>query len=170
MTLKLIQASREYERQIVEALDEWIPAEEDITPWAIAREDYHDFDKYMESLNLTEPKEGFVPDSTYFCIDTDADRVVGAVNIRHSLNEKLLAHGGHIGDGVRPSMRGQGIGTKMIARALEVCRTLGIDRVLMTCDKSNVASARTIIKNGGVLENEVVDEGEVVQRYWIDLR
>lgn len=170
MTLKLIQASREYERQIVEALDEWIPAEEDITPWAIAREDYHDFDKYMKSLNLTEPKEGFVPDSTYFCIDTDADCVVGAVNIRHSLNEKLLAHGGHIGDGVRPSMRGQGIGTKMIALALEVCRTLGIDRVLMTCDKSNVASARTIIKNGGVLENEIVDEGEIVQRYWIDLR
>ena len=95
---------------------------------------------------------------------------MGAVNIRHSLNEKLLAHGGHIGDGVRPSMRGQGIGTKMIALALEVCRTLGIDRVLMTCDKSNVASARTIIKNGGVLENEIVDEDEVVQRYWIDLR
>ena len=56
----------------------------------------------------------------------------------------------------------------MIALALEECRRLGIGRVLMTCDKRNIASARTIQKNGGVLENEVDNDGEIVQRYWID--
>lgn len=40
----------------------------------------------------------------------------------------------------------------------------------MVCDKSNLASAKTIIKNGGILENEIVDDdGEINQRYWIDL-
>lgn len=51
---------------------------------------------------------------------------------------------------------------------------LAIDRVLVTCDKANAASAKTIIRNGGVLENEVEDtvglgEGETIQRYWIQL-
>lgn len=40
----------------------------------------------------------------------------------------------------------------------------------MICDKDNIASARSILKNGGVLENEFVDEdGKTEQRYWIDL-
>jgi len=170
MTLKLIKASKEYEKQIVEMLDEWLSAESDVTPWAIVREDYHDFDKYIKALDLSEPKDGYVPDSTFFCMDTETDKCVGAVNIRHYLSEALLDHGGHIGDGVRPSARGRGIATKMISFALDECRRLGIDRVLMTCDKDNVASAKTIIKNGGVLENEIVDDGRVVQRYWIDLK
>ena len=54
--------------------------------------------------------------------------------------------------------------------ALIECKKLGIRRVLMTCDKSNVASAKTILRNGGALENEVVnEEGVLEQRYWIDL-
>ena len=57
----------------------------------------------------------------------------------------------------------------MIALALDECRKLGLDRVLMTCDKTNVGSAKSIIKNGGVLENEVLDDGVLEQRYWIDL-
>ena len=91
------------------------------------------------------------------------------MNIRHRLNESLLLDGGHIGDGVRPSERGKGIATEMIRLALDECRKLGINRVLMVCDKDNPASARTIIKNGGVLENEVEAGGNVVQRYWIEV-
>lgn len=169
MNLRLIKASYEYKDEIVDMLEEWLGAENDLTPWAIVRGDYRDFDRYLESLDLDEPRDGYVPDSTFFCLDEDTGRVVGAVNIRHYLNDRLLKCGGHIGDGVRPSERGRGVATKMISLALDECRRLGIDRVLMTCDKENVASARTIIKNGGVLENEVDDEGETVQRYWIDL-
>ncbi len=58
----------------------------------------------------------------------------------------------------------------MIRLALIECKKLGIDKVLMVCDKSNIASAKTIIKNGGILENEFMDEdGEIQQRYWINL-
>mgnify|MGYP004474041901 FL=1 len=57
----------------------------------------------------------------------------------------------------------------MIALALEECRKLGIDNVLMCCDKNNIASARTIEKNGGALENEVLFDGVPVLRYWIKL-
>ena len=103
-------------------------------------------------------------------LDVERDILLGAVNIRHYLNDYLLQFGGHIGDGIRPSERRKGYATEMIRLALIECKKLGIDRVLMVCDKSNIGSAKSIINNGGILENEFVDEdGEINQRYWIDL-
>ena len=58
----------------------------------------------------------------------------------------------------------------MIALALEKCKELGIGSVLMVCDRENVGSEKSIIKNGGVLENEVVVDGVTYRRYWIDTK
>lgn len=169
MNLRLIKASENYERQIKDMLEEWYATGEKIVPYAIRRLDYHDFKYYIDNLEVKNPPENYVTDSTFVCIDDDRDIVVGAVNIRHYLNEQLLFDGGHIGDGVRPSERGKGIGTQMISLALEECKKLGIYHVLMVCDKDNIASAKSIINNGGVLENEPEVDGVIQQRYWIDL-
>lgn len=72
-------------------------------------------------------------------------------------------------DGVRPSERRKGFTREMIYMALDEYRKLGIDKVLMVCDKENVDSAKSIINNGGILENEVLENGIVEQRYWITL-
>jgi len=169
MKLKLVKASEKYRTQITEMMDEWYAAGEKIVPYAIRVADYHDFERYCSAIEIREPHNHLVPDSTFFCLDEDRNLMVGAVNIRHYLNEGLLLNGGHIGDGVRPSERRKGIATAMIALALEECRTLGISKVLMVCDRENIGSAKSIIKNGGVLENEVEVDGEMVQRYWITL-
>lgn len=58
----------------------------------------------------------------------------------------------------------------MIALALGECKKLGIDRVLMVCDDTNIGSAKSIENNGGVLENKVDDDGVLVRRYWIELK
>ena len=146
-------------------MDEWTKANEEIIPWSIRKSDYHQIDDYIKSLEIKEAKGKYIPDSTYFCLDTNRDIFVGAINIRHYLNENLLFSGGHIGDEIRPSERNKGLGTQMIALALQECQKLGIKKVLMCCDKENTASARTIIKNGGILENEVLDNGVWIQRY-----
>ena len=57
----------------------------------------------------------------------------------------------------------------MIALALDECRKLGIEKVLMVCDKENIGSAKSIQNNGGILENEIEIDGVVEQRYWIEL-
>ena len=57
----------------------------------------------------------------------------------------------------------------MLALALDECRKLGICDVPMCCDKDNVASARAIEKNCGVLENEASDDGIPVLRHRIRL-
>ncbi len=170
MNLKLVKASKQYEKQIKDMLDEWYASKEKIIPYAIRKDDYHDFENYCKNLEVKEGSNGLVPDSTFFCLDTDRDIIVGAVNIRHYLNESLLVSGGHIGDGVRPSERRKGIATKMIALSLEECKKLKIDKVLMVCNKNNIGSKKSIINNGGVLENEIEVDGEIVERYWITIK
>ena len=174
MSIRLVLLTKEYYSQLADMIDEW---KEDMeknhtnhSPWAIFKNDYHDFDYYLEHLDIKEAADGHVPSTTFFLYDDEKDRFLGAANIRHFLNEDLLLGGGHIGDGIRPSERRKGYATLMIGLALEECRKLGIDRVLMTCDKDNIGSAKSIINNGGVLENEFINEdGEIEQRYWIDL-
>ena len=169
MNLRLVKLEEKYKEPFIQMMEEWSSSGEKIIPYSIRRFDYRDFDYYCEHLEVKDTSSGLVPDSTFFCLDQDRNVFVGAVNIRHYLNDALLLNGGHIGDGVRPSERGKGIATKMIGLALEECRKLNISRVLMVCDKENIASAKTILKNGGVLENEVEVDGVVEQRYWIDL-
>ena len=139
--LTLVKFNKTFVSQLNEMMDEWTAANEKIIPFAINRCDYHDIDRYIDSLEFKKPQGNYVPDSTFFCLDTERNIFVGAVSIRHYLNDWLLVGGGHIGDGIRPSERGKGLATKMIALALDECRKLGIRDVLLCCDKDNVASA-----------------------------
>lgn len=168
--LRLVKLDSQNYPLLVDMMDEWTATDERIVPYAIRKTSYKEFDCYLNSLEVPANNEdGLVPDSTYFCLDEERNLFVGAVNIRHYLNESLLLNGGHIGDGIRPTERRKGFATQMIALALQKCRELDITKVLMVCNKDNVASAKTITNNGGVLENEVEVDGVVEQRYWIQL-
>jgi predicted acetyltransferase len=115
--------------------------------------------------------EGFVPHSTYWLVRGDAE-IVGVSNLRHRLTDSLLREGGNIGYGIRPSARRCGCGREILRFTLGKAREIGLSRALLTCGRENRASARVILANGGVLESEdfVAERGEIVQRYWIDLR
>lgn len=54
----------------------------------------------------------------------------------------------------------------MLKLALYRCKEKGMKKVLITCNKNNIGSSKTMIKNGGILENEVLENGELIQRYW----
>ena len=168
MNIRLVTLTEEYKEQLFEMMDEWCATGEKIVPYAIRKNDYHSFQYYLDNLQITEEVDGKVPDTTLFCLDVDRNIFVGAVNIRHYLTEEMLVNAGHIGDGIRPSERRKGYATAMIGLALEEAKKLGIDRVLMCCDKENIASAKSIVNNGGILENEVVVNGVTEQRYWIE--
>jgi predicted acetyltransferase len=91
------------------------------------------------------------------------EEVVGFLALRHSLTAWLLEEGGHIGYSVRPSRRRLGHASRALALAVRRSAELGLDRVLLTCDEDNLASARTIERNGGTYE----DTRNGKRRYWI---
>lgn len=130
------------------------------------------FDDYLKQLedhragvNLPER---FVP-STFLVAEADG-AIVGRTSIRHRLNEFLLQMGGHIGYGVLAECRRRGYATEILRQSLIIARSIGIDRVLVTCDDDNVGSIKTIEACGGRLENVVTTEDEPTprRRYWID--
>ena len=167
MNIKLVKLTSEYKTQLFDIMDEWASSGERIMPTAIAINDYHDFDYYMNHLCREKEINDIVPETTFFCLDLDRNIFVGAVTVRHYLTERLL-NAGLIGDGIRPSERKKGYGSAMIGLALLEAKKFGLNKVLMCCDKRNIASAKSIMNNGGVLENEVEVNGIIKQRYWID--
>lgn len=108
-----------------------------------------------------------VADSTYLAWHIELQKIVGIINIRHELNDRLYQVGGHIGYSIHPNYWNQGLATEMLGLALQEVDKLKINNVLITCDKQNQASAKVIQKNGGVLENEITIADRTTQRYWI---
>ncbi|WP_239456332.1 GNAT family N-acetyltransferase [Nocardioides solisilvae] len=115
-----------------------------------------------EADTAVPPPQGKVH-SDYWWV-TEGSAVVGFLAVRHALNDFLLRQGGHIGYSIAPSYRRRGHATRALALGVARARELGIARVLVTCSEDNVASARTIERNGGVFED--VREGK--RRYWIE--
>lgn len=114
-------------------------------------------------------RPGRVPADTFLAVRRSDRRLVGMVNIRHTLNNYLFRFGGHIGYSVRPGERRKGYAKEMLALALDKCKGLKLDHILVTCDSENEASARTIRANGGVLENRVPEGEGFTDRYWIEV-
>jgi predicted acetyltransferase len=127
------------------------------------------FSSIHDNADITTLRPNRVLASTYFARRTDDGKIVGIIDIRHTLNDFLLNFGGHIGYSVRKSQRRKGYAKEMLGLALTMCAAWDIHRVLITCDKDNPASAKTIKAHGGILENEVSHDGVVLQRYWIQL-
>lgn len=113
--------------------------------------------------------QGLVP-ATFLVAEADGE-IVGRTSIRHELNDFLATFGGHIGYAVRPAYRRRGYATEILRQSLEVARTLGIDRVLVTCDVDNVGSATIIERCGGAFQDVVpgVDGAVAKRRYWVDV-
>lgn len=112
--------------------------------------------------------EGFVPAT--FLVAAVGTTIVGRVSIRHELNDHLAAEGGHIGYGVLEPFRRRGYATAMLRQSLIIARSLGVDTVMLTCDDTNLASARVIERCDGQLRDRVrASDGRMLRRYDISL-
>lgn len=136
--------------------------------------DISSFSTFLQKLEENKKIENIKPhlvNQTTFILVDDNDHIYGGVNIRHRLNDNLLKHGGHIGALIRPSERRKGYATIMIGKALEKCKELNIEKVLITCREENFGSKKSIEKNNGIYENSIIDEnsGLVYRRYWINI-
>ena len=135
-------------------------------------EHYEEGGAWMEMVWRQEQEEepGKVPSYVYLAIRQSDGRLVGIIDLRTSIDHPILGlWGGHMGYTVRPDERGKGYAREMLRLNLENCRRRGLDKVMVTCSRDNPASERTSQGCGGVLEKEVLVDGEWIKRYWITL-
>lgn len=174
--LKLVIPSLEYKNEVMAFLEE-VNLIDSGYPWQYAGmsrlencNSYEEWikDKENEKNGINLPN-GYVPASTYLLVRTNDNKVIGICNIRHTLSDFLLNYGGHIGYTIRPSERRKGYGIIQLEKALEKCNDLNIDKVLITCNEENIASAKTIEKCYGEYENTVHKGDKILRRYWISL-
>ena len=131
------------------------------------------YEEWLEKLASYEDEktlpEGRVLSTQYVTVRANDNKIVGLINARWYLNDFLKIHGGHIGDSIRPTERNKGYATEQIRLVLEEFKKRGVDKVLITCKEENIASAKTIEKNGGKFENKVTYDGDTYRRYWITI-
>lgn len=171
--LKLIKPTKEYEQKAKEYIEELHKYNSAIHGTGfldkyLKEENYDSWLDSIEKIRLQE-EPGKVKASTYFLVEENQNKIVGMVNIRHTLNEKLYYHGGNIGYSISPTQRGKGYGKINLYLALEKCHELNLKKVLITANDQNIPSCKTIEALGGILENKVEDEEELFRRYWIDV-
>ena len=121
-------------------------------------DDYEGWLKKLDLDYIQVPNEERVPARTYFLVRESDSRIVGMINIRLALNERLSHYGGHIGYSIRPTERGKGYNNINLYLGLKVCRKYGIERIFMDADLENPASWKTMEAFGGVRIREYYDD------------
>ncbi|WP_204400396.1 GNAT family N-acetyltransferase [Alkaliphilus hydrothermalis] len=168
----LVKPSKILEGKILEYKQEYLGFKETNINGSCGLAGYIDFDEWLEIvLSIEKDKlRNNVHASTFFSVRKSDNRIIGTIQLRHFLTDELEKHGGHIGYGIRPTERKKGYGMQQLSLVLEIAKEMKIPKVVIICDKDNIASRQTAISCGGILTGENFYEGKEQQIYWINLR
>ena len=175
MDIKLIIPTEEYEEQVMQLRAELLADGEGFAGCsglntAQTYAEWLDHDALLRKMY----GDGYVPSDVFLAVRTSDDRVVGVIDYRYVLSDFLMKYGGSTGYTVRRDERRKGYASEMLRLLCDKAREHGDSFLIVTCDRENEASRRTILKCGGVFENEVTDDfhiekSGILQRYRIEL-
>lgn len=174
----LEEPSLERKDEIIEYLDEFVKYNSNINGTGSLDKIYdgYTFEEALERC-LNMKNEWYaksinrVPGKTFLLIRKDDNKIVGTINIRWNLSEKMLKFGGHIGYGIRPTERRNGYNKIQLYLVLLEAQKLNLDKVMLDCSVDNLGSDKTIKALGGILERCELDESDntMTNVYWINV-
>ena len=170
--LVLVKPKKKDAQAIMQFRQEFLDAGEKSMPGTNGLVDFDRFEERWKFIKAYEnpqtvPVKGHVPSFEFLLKRKSDGKILGMLQIRTTLTQYLLQFGGHFGGCVRPSERNKGYSAVMIKLGVKKAKRMGINKVLITCKKENLSSAKSIQKAGGILENEVDFEDTKIQRFWI---
>lgn len=169
MKIRLVRPTMELKNKAIDFRKEFFDNEEMIINGSELLDKTENYDDWLKTVIDNTREETVNPDwvvtDTFFVLD-ETDRIVGIIDLRHTL-KGFLKDLGNCGYSVRPSERRKGYATEMLQLILSIAQNAGLSELHLAVEKANLPSIRTIEKNGGVYERSFNFEGEQADVYKI---
>lgn len=177
-TFYLETPSLDRKNEIIDYINEFVEYKSDINGTGSLDKilDGYTFEQALEScLNMQyeeyAKKFGRCPGKTFLLIRKNDNKIIGTINVRWNLTEKVKQFGGNIGYGIRPTERRKGYNKMNLYLGLIEAKKIGLDKVMLDCDVENLGSSKTMEALGGKLERTEIDpyDGILTSVYWINV-
>ena len=177
-TFYLETPSLDRKNEIIDYINEFVEHKSDINGTGSLDKilDGYTFEQALESCWNMQYEEyakkfGRCPGKTFLLIRKNDNKIIGTINVRWNLTEKVKQFGGNIGYGIRPTERRKGYNKMNLYLGLIEAKKIGLDKVMLDCDVENLGSSKTMEALGGKLERTEIDpyDGILTSVYWINV-
>ena len=145
----LIKPSKKYEKQFLSYRNDFYNNGENEIIGDLRFDTNISFEKWLEVLKQFEEGKFGVSKSLYALYRKSDDKVIGTFTVCHKLDKGLYLYGGHIAGSTCPSERKKGYAELSLQFALDICKKLNIQYVLLTCNEKNIANTASAISIWG---------------------
>lgn len=156
--------SLERKKEIVEFLDEFVEHNSDLNGSGALAKIFEGFtfeEALDRCLNMEDEEYanslGRCPSKTFLLIRENDKKIVGVINIRWNLTDEMGRFATNIGYSIRPTMRRKGYNKINLYLGIIEAKKLGLSKVMLDCDATNIGSYKTMEALGGKLELKEID-------------
>ena len=168
----LVRPNKELESQAIEYKLKHLEYGENTISGSEMWDKTDDYNAWTETITRNADKytvnPNWVVTDTFFAIRESDNKIVGMISFRHELND-FLKDFGHSGYSIRPTERKKGYATEMLKQILGIAKQNGLKYMQLSCEKDNIPSVRTIVKNVGIYERSFEFNGEPTDIFMVTL-
>lgn len=170
--IRLVKPTLELEKEALKYRQEHFDFGEYVINGSELLDKISSYPEWLEKVVANASLETVVPNwvltDTFFAVRVSDNKIVGIADLRYQLND-FLRDFGNCGYSVRPSERRKGYATEILRQICLITKDHGLNQLQLSVAKDNVASLKTIEKNGGKFSRSFIFENEEAYVYLLRL-